>query len=94
MPTSAETILNDLENSPEMLLEKARKYDQARLKHNKRCYKYYFENHEEMKTKRKEYAKKYYQQQDEEMKAKRREYSKKYYQEKKEKLKAQEIPSL
>jgi hypothetical protein len=82
MDTLAETILNTLENSPEMLLEKAlkfdelqKKFDQARKKHNTRCYKYYFENHEEMKAKRKEYAKKYYQQ-------------------KKEKLKAQEIPSV
>tara|TARA_R110000868_G_scaffold270914_5_gene530384 strand:- start:672 stop:878 length:207 start_codon:yes stop_codon:yes gene_type:complete len=54
--------MDTLDNSAELLLEKARKYDQAREKHNKRCYKYYFENHDEMKAKRKEYAKKYYQQ--------------------------------
>jgi len=44
------------------LLEIKRKYDEAKAKHNKRCYKYYFENHEALKEKRNEYAKKYYQQ--------------------------------
>jgi hypothetical protein len=61
--------MDTLDNSAEVLLEKARKYDQARLKHNKRCYKYYFENHDEMKAKRNEYAKKYYQQKREKLKA-------------------------
>ena len=74
MDTSAETILNTLENSPKMLLEKAlkfdelqKKFDETRKKHNKRCYKYYFKNHEEIKVKRNEYAKKYYQQKKEKM---------------------------
>ena len=44
------------------LLEIKRKYDASREKHNKRCYKYYFENHEALKEKRNQYAKKYYQQ--------------------------------
>lgn len=61
--------MDTLDNSAELLLEKARKYDQAREKHNKRCYKYYFENHEELKAKRKQYAKKYYQQKKERLKA-------------------------
>jgi hypothetical protein len=60
--------MDTLDNSAEVLLEKARKYDQAREKHNARCYKYYFNNHEEMKAKRNEYAKKYYQQRKERLK--------------------------
>jgi len=44
------------------LLEIKRKYDASKEKHNKRCYKYYYENHDIIKAKRNEYAKKYYQQ--------------------------------
>jgi len=61
--------MDTLDNSTELLLEKARKYDQAKEKHNKRCYKYYFENHEEMKMKRNEYAKKYYQKKKDKLKS-------------------------
>lgn len=57
-----------LDNTAELLLEKARKYDKAREKHNQRCYKYYFENHDEMKAKRRDYAKKYYQQKKDKLK--------------------------
>jgi hypothetical protein len=55
MDTLADLTVNEL-------IEKARKYEAIKLKHNASCYKYYFSNHEEMKEKQRAYAKKYYQQ--------------------------------
>ena len=50
-----------MENTVADLIEKARKYDEARTKHNARCYKYYSENRDALRAKRNSYAKQYYE---------------------------------
>lgn len=42
------------------ILEKARLYDEAKAKHNARCYKYYEDNREKLREKRNAYSQKYY----------------------------------
>ena len=50
-----------MENTVADLIEKARKYDEAKQKHNARCYKYYSENRDALRAKRNSYAKQYYE---------------------------------
>ena len=50
-----------MDNSVAQLLEKANKYDEAKAKHNARCYKYYNDNRDALRAKRNSYAKQYYE---------------------------------
>jgi hypothetical protein len=50
-----------MDNSVGQLIEKAKKYDEAKAKHNARCYKYYEANRDALRAKRNSYAKQYYE---------------------------------